>query len=91
MDTRPIDYVATAESYGIRIQTRAAFEADPDLYPGLKERAAAYPGTHVLWETESDIDCFMLVGNGREALSKDWFEQDFAAYPAENQHIIHVA
>lgn len=88
--SRPVDYIATAESYGVRIQTRAEFEADPDRYPGLLERAAEFPGSHVLWETESDIDCFMLVGDGREALAREWFRTDFASYGTEFQKVTYA-
>lgn len=87
MAHREIDYIATAYSYGFRIQERGEFAADPDVYPGLPERAAQFDGTHVLWETESDVDCFMLVGDGREALAKEWFDADFANYDRAHQKI----
>lgn len=91
MSERSVDYVKTAESYGFRIQTKAEFDADPDVYEELRVRVRHYSGTHVLWETESDADCFMLVGNGRERLAKLWFEADFANYDQDHQKITYAA
>ncbi len=91
MIARAIDYVATAKSYGFRIQTRAEFEADPDRHPALLARAAQYPGDVILWDPEDGEECFMLVGDDAVALAKDWYENDFAGYPHENQTTTYLA
>lgn len=85
---RSVDYIATAESYGFRIQSREDFENDLEAPEWLKERAARYEGAHVLWDTEGDCDSFMLVGDGREALAKEWFDEDFSTY--EFQRVAYV-
>ena len=85
-----VDYIATAESYGFRIQTRAEFEAATDRPEGLLERANRYPGSHVIWDPNGDGEDWMLVGDGRDFLAQQWFDLDFSFYGRAFQSITYV-
>lgn len=88
---RPIDYIATAESYGFRITTWAEFEAATDRPEGLLERALQFKDAHVLWDPDDGDEGFMLVGSDRQDLAERWFNDAFAAYPADHQIITYAS
>lgn len=59
----------TLEKFGYRIDKRPDFEQVAN--PKLVERAAAYPGTAVVWDPDDDHEGFMIVGNDFETLARE--------------------
>ncbi|MBD2745903.1 hypothetical protein IC232_04240 [Microvirga sp. BT688] len=73
-----IDYVKTAQSYGLVIVPWAEFLAKTDLPDGLMARALEVQktvnGSQVLYDPDDDAEGFKLIGDDPVALAKGWEE-----------------
>lgn len=65
------------EFNGYRLDAREVFEAEAD--PALIKRASAFPGELILWDPNDDADGFLLVGDDRLALVRE-FKNHFGEY-----------
>lgn len=89
MGNRMTTALDIAKKYGYKVETWEAFVADRELPAGLIDRALAVKSdleangeavTHALYDTEDDIDGFLILGDDPEKMSWELSSHGFREF-----------
>jgi hypothetical protein len=61
-------------SYDFKLVTRAEFDAATDVPPGIRDRARDLNGAFVLYDPIDDDLGFLLVGDDRKEMAREFVE-----------------